>query len=145
MVTIKNATEDEILEKYEDYLKGIEEDGYKTVPCKSRFADSIGVSRQGMYRWCSLHPHADAKMKAMTADTIASGAMLKKYVPAAAQFALKNWCGWEDSPKVSKAQANRRDSEDKKAKQLLDEYIKEQRPILDGGKRSKKVGATLKS
>ena len=120
-------TEDEMLELFEDFLDTVETDGFQIIPSKSKFAKQIGVRPTEVYRWCGLHPHADAKMKKMTADTISAGAMLKHYNPSASALALKNWCGWEESPKQDKAQASKDSKAEKKAEQMLDEYINEQR------------------
>lgn len=127
MAKAKELTEDEMLEKFEDFLEQVEEDGYQIIPSKSKFAKFMGVRPTEAYRWCGLHPHADAKMKKMTADTISAGAMLKHYNPSASALALKNWCGWEESPKTDKVQASKNQKAEKKAEELLDEYINEQR------------------
>ena len=120
-------TEDELLELYEGFLDDVEKDGYEYIPTRSKFAKSLGYRPSEMYRWLNLHPHASAKMKAMTADVIASGAMLKHYVPNASALALKNWCGWEDSPKTNKEKDSKTAKAEKDAEKLLDEYIGEKR------------------
>ena len=61
--------------------------------------------------------------------------MLKKYVPNATMHALKNICGWEDNPKQGKAQASKQESDDRKAKRELDEYIKEQGLLMQRKKK----------
>lgn len=123
-------TEDEILEMYEQFLDNVEKDEYSYIPTRSKFAKSLGYRPSEVYRWLNLHPHASAKMKAMTADVIASGAMLKHYVPNASALALKNWCGWEDSPKSSKEKDSKDAKAEKNAEKLLDEYIGEKRSKL---------------
>lgn len=127
MAKVKELTEDEMLEKFEDFLDKVETDGFNIIPSKSKFAKHMGIRPTEVYRWCSLHPHADAKMKKMTADTISAGAMLKHYNPSASALALKNWCGWEESPKTDKVQASKNQKAEKKAEDMLDEYIKEKR------------------
>lgn len=132
--------EDEILELYENFLDQVEEEGYQIIPTRSKFAKSLGVRPSEMYRWLNLHNHASAKMKAMTADVIASGAMLKHYVPNASAMALKNWCGWEDSPKTSKEKDSKSAKAEKDAEKLLDEYIGEKRLKVYGQKKRSHVG-----
>lgn len=127
MKKLDSYTEDELLELYEGFLDDVEKDGYEYIPTRSKFAKSLGYRPSEMYRWLNLHPHASAKMKAMTADVIASGAMLKHYVPNASALALKNWCGWEDSPKTSKEKDSKTAKAEKDAEKLLDEYIGEKR------------------
>ena len=127
MKKLDSYTEDELLELYESFLDDVEKDGYEYIPTRSKFAKSLGYRPSEMYRWLNLHPHASAKMKAMTADVIASGAMLKHYVPNASALALKNWCGWEDSPKTNKEKYSKTAKAEKDAEKLLDEYIGEKR------------------
>ena len=127
MKKLDSYTEDELLELYESFLDDVEKDGYEYIPTRSKFAKSLGYRPSEMYRWLNLHPHASAKMKAMTADVIASGAMLKHYVPNASALALKNWCGWEDSPKTNKEKDAKTAKAEKDAEKLLDEYIGEKR------------------
>lgn len=127
MKKLDSYTEDELLELYENFLDDVEKDGYEYIPTRSKFAKSLGYRPSEMYRWLNLHPHASAKMKAMTADVIASGAMLKHYVPNASALALKNWCGWEDSPKTNKEKDSKTAKAEKDAEKLLDEYIGEKR------------------
>ena len=127
MKKLDSYTEDELLGLYEGFLDDVEKDGYEYIPTRSKFAKSLGYRPSEMYRWLNLHPHASAKMKAMTADVIASGAMLKHYVPNASALALKNWCGWEDSPKTNKEKDSKTAKAEKDAEKLLDEYIGEQR------------------
>lgn len=127
MKKLDSYTEDELLELYENFLDDVEKDGYEYIPTRSKFAKSLGYRPSEIYRWLNLHPHASAKMKAMTADVIASGAMLKHYVPNASALALKNWCGWEDSPKTNKEKDSKTAKAEKDAEKLLDEYIGEKR------------------
>ena len=127
MKKLDSYTEDELLELYESFLDDVEKDGYEYIPTRSKFAKSLGYRPSEMYRWLNLHPHASAKMKAMTADVIDSGAMLKHYVPNASALALKNWCGWEDSPKTNKEKDSKTAKAEKDAEKLLDEYIGEKR------------------
>lgn len=132
---LEKHSEDEVLSLFEQFIKEVEEGGYKVIPTKSRFADFLGQERCDVMRYFALHQHAEAKMKAMIADTLVEGAMLKKYVPNATMQALKNICGWEDNPKQAKAQASKQESDDKKAKKQLEEYIKEQRLLTSGGRK----------
>lgn len=127
MAKVKSYTEEEMLDLFEDFLEQVEADGYSIIPSKSKFAKSIGEKARTIYKWCSEHPYADAKMKSMTADVISAGAMLKHYNPSASSLALKNWCGWEESPKKDKSLTSNDSKEEKQAEKLLDEYLKEQR------------------
>lgn len=136
---LEKHTEDEVLGLFEQFLKEVEDNEYKTLPTKSRFADFLGQPRREVMRYFALHSHAEAKMKAMIADTLIEGAMLKKYVPNATMHALKNICGWEDNPKQSKAQASKQESDDRKAKRELDEYIKEQGLLMQRKKKKSDV------
>ena len=62
----------------------------------------------------------------MCADTIASGAMLKKYVPNVTNFALKNWCKWEEAP-TKKGKTGKEVADEKKAAEKLDAYMATER------------------
>ena len=120
---VKGMSEKTMLQKFEEFLKGVEADGFKTVPTISTFADSIEKPRADVHEWFRLHPTASKQMRDMCADTIAMGAMLKKYVPNVTNFALKNWCGWEEAPQ-KKGQKSRQTTDEKKAKEALDTYYK---------------------
>ena len=111
-----------ILNAFEDFLKSVEDNGYEIVPTISAFADYIGKPRADTHEWFRLHPTESKQMRDMCADTIASGAMLKKYVPNVTNFALKNWCGWEEAPQ-KKGQKSRKTADEKAAKEALDTYI----------------------
>lgn len=126
---IKGMTADEVLKAFEDFLLSVEAGGYKIVPSKSAFADYIGQPRADVHEWCRIHPTEDKQMQAMFADTLASGAMLKKYVSNVANFALKNWCGWEEAPQ-KKSQTSKEAEAEESASKLLDEYYKSERKKL---------------
>lgn len=119
---VKGMSAKTMLQKFEDFLKNVESDGYKIVPTISAFADFIEKPRADVHEWFRLHPTESKQMRDMCADTIASGAMLKKYVPNVTNFALKNWCGWEEAPQ-KKGQKSRKTADEKKAKEALDTYI----------------------
>ena len=124
---LAGVAEDEMLAKFEDFLKYIEANGYEKVPSRSAFADYIGHSRSEVYKWISAHPFTNDKMRNMLSDTLVAGAMLKKYVANVTSFTLKNWCGWEEAPKTNVSEANKMAKQEKKAQHLLDEYIAEER------------------
>lgn len=111
-----------MLGKFEEFLKTVESNGYAIVPTISSFADFIEKPRADVHEWFRLHPTESKQMRDMCADTIASGAMLKRYVPNVTNFALKNWCGWEEAPQ-KKGQKSRQTADEKKAKEALDTYI----------------------
>ena len=111
-----------MLGKFEEFLKTVESNGYAIVPTISSFADFIEKPRADVHEWFRLHPTESKQMRDMCADTIASGAMLKRYVPNVTNFALKNWCGWEEQPQ-KKGQKSRQTADEKKAKEALDTYI----------------------
>jgi len=111
-----------MLGKFEDFLKNVEHDGYRIVPTISAFADFIEKPRADVHEWFRLHPTESKQMRDMCADTIASGAMLKKYVPNVTNFALKNWCGWEEQPQ-KKGGKSKNTADEKKAKEALETYI----------------------
>ena len=111
-----------MLGKFEEFLKIVESNGYAIVPTISSFADFIEKPRADVHEWFRLHPTESKQMRDMCADTIASGAMLKRYVPNVTNFALKNWCGWEEAPQ-KKGQKSRQTADEKKAKEALDTYI----------------------
>ena len=115
-----------MLQNFEEFLKSVEDNGYSIVPTISAFADYIEKPRADVHEWFRLHPTESKQMRDMCADTIASGAMLKKYVPNVTNFALKNWCGWEEAPqkKTSKSKST---ADEKKAKEALDAYIAAER------------------
>ena len=98
---VRGISEKNMLADFERFLKGVEADGFKIVPTLSTFADYIEKPRADIHEWFRLHPTASKQMRDMCADTIAMGAMLKKYVPNVTNFALKNWCGWEEAPQKS--------------------------------------------
>ena len=112
-----------MLGKFEEFLKIVESNGYAIVPTISSFADFIEKPRADVHEWFRLHPTESKQMRDMCADTIASGAMLKRYVPNVTNFALKNWCGWEEQPQ-KKGQKSRQTTDEKKAKEALDTYYK---------------------
>lgn len=119
---VKGMSAKTMLGKFEDFLKTVEYNGYAIVPTISSFADFIEKPRADVHEWFRLHPTESKQMRDMCADTIASGAMLKKYVPNVTNFALKNWCGWEEAPQ-KKGQKSRQTADEKKAKEALDTYI----------------------
>ena len=111
---------------FEEFLKMVENGDYSIVPTISAFADSIGKPRGDVHEWFRLHPTASKQMRDMCADTIASGAMLKKYVPNVTNFALKNWCGWEEAP-TKKGKTSKEVADEKKAAEKLDAWAAENR------------------
>ena len=119
---VKGMSAKTMLGNFEEFLKSVELDGYKIVPTISAFADFIDKPRADVHEWFRLHPTESKQMRDMCADTIASGAMLKKYVPNVTNFALKNWCGWEEAPQ-KKASKSRMTADEKKAKDALETYI----------------------
>lgn len=123
---VKGMSEKTAIGKFEEFLKTVESDGYKIVPTISAFADFIEKPRGDVHEWFRLHPTASKQMRDMCADTIASGAMLKKYVPNVTNFALKNWCGWEEAP-TKKGKTSREVADEKKAKEALDAYMAAER------------------
>ena len=122
MSGVKGISESEMCSRFEEFLKKVEGDGYKIVPTISAFADFMDVSRSDVHEWFRTNPTASKQMRDMCADTIASGAMLKKYVPNVTNFALKNWCGWEEAPQ-KKGQTGKTKADEQKAEKALDEYI----------------------
>ena len=119
-------SEKTIIGKFEEFLKTVEADGYKIVPTISAFADFIEKPRGDVHEWFRMHPTASKQMRDMCADTIASGAMLKKYVPNVTNFALKNWCGWEEAP-TKKGKTSKEVADEKKAAEKLDAWAAENR------------------
>lgn len=119
---VKGMSAKTMLGKFEDFLKNVEHDGYRIVPTISAFADFIEKPRADVHEWFRLHPTESKQMRDMCADTIASGAMLKKYVPNVTNFALKNWCGWEEQPQ-KKGGKSKNTADEKKAKEALETYI----------------------
>ena len=119
-------SERNMLADFERFLKEVENEGFKIVPTISTFADYIERPRADIHEWFRLHPTASKQMRDMCADTIAMGAMLKKYVPNVTNFALKNWCGWEEAPQ-KKGNKSKEKADEKKAKEALDAYIATER------------------
>ena len=119
-------SEKTIIGKFEDFLKDVEANGYAIVPTPSSFADFIEKPRADVHEWFRLHPTASKQMRDMCADTIASGAMLKKYVPNVTNFALKNWCGWEEAPK-KQGKTSKEVADEKIATEKLDAWATERR------------------
>lgn len=118
---VKGMSERTMLTSFEDFLKKVENDGYSIVPTVSAFADYIEKPRADVHEWFRLHPTASDQMRDMFADTIASGAMLKKYVPNVTNFALKNWCKWEEAP-TKKGKSSKEVADEEKAAELLAAY-----------------------
>ena len=124
---VKGISEKKMIADFEEFLKLVEAGDYSIVPTISAFADSIGKPRGDVHEWFRLHPTASRQMRDMCADTIASGAMLKKYVPNITNFALKNWCGWEESGTSKKGRASKEVADEKKAAEKLDAYMAAER------------------
>ena len=123
---VKGISEKRMIADFEDFLKMVENGDYSIVPTISAFADSIGKPRGDVHEWFRLHPTASKQMRDMCADTIASGAMLKKYVPNVTNFALKNWCGWEEAPRKT-GKTGKEVADEKKAAEKLDAYMAAER------------------
>ena len=123
---VKGISERRMIADFEEFLKMVENGDYSIVPTISAFADSIGKPRGDVHEWFRLHPTASKQMRDMCADTIASGAMLKKYVPNVTNFALKNWCGWEEAP-AKKGKTSKDVADEKKAQEKLDAYMATER------------------
>ena len=123
---VKGMSEKNMLAKFEEFLKGVEADDYSIVPTISAFADFMEKPRADVHEWFRLHPTASDQMRDMFADTIASGAMLKKYVPNVTNFALKNWCKWEEAPKKT-GKTSKEIADEKAAAEKLDAYWTEKR------------------
>ena len=115
-----------MIKNFEKFLKDVESDGYTIVPTISAFADFMDKPRADVHEWFRLHPTEAKQMRDMCADTIASGAMLKKYVPNVTNFALKNWCGWEEQPQ-KKGKTSKEVADEKKAAEKLDAWAAERR------------------
>ena len=123
---VKGISEKRMIADFEEFLKMVENGDYSIVPTISAFADSIGKPRGDVHEWFRLHPTASKQMRDMCADTIASGAMLKKYVPNVTNFALKNWCGWEEAP-TKKGKTSKEVADEKKAAEKPDAWAAENR------------------
>ena len=123
---VKGMSARTMLQNFEEFLKSVEDNGYSIVPTISAFADYIEKPRHDVHEWFRVHPTESKQMRDMCADTIASGAMLKKYVPNVTNFALKNWCGWEEAPQ-KKTSKSKNTADEKKAKEALDAYIAAER------------------
>jgi len=123
---VKGMSERTMLSNFEAFLKKVESDGYAIVPTVSAFADYMGKPRTDVHEWFRIHPTASDQMRDMFADTIASGAMLKKYVPNVTNFALKNWCKWEEAPQ-KKGKTGKEVADEKKAAEKLDAYMATER------------------
>jgi hypothetical protein len=123
---VKGMSERVMFEQYEAFLKSVEANGYKIVPTISAFADYIDKPRADVHEWFRIHPTASDQMRDMFADTIASGAMLKKYVPNVTNFALKNWCKWEEAPQ-KRGKTSKEVADEKEAAEKLDAYMAAER------------------
>lgn len=123
---VKGMSERTMFKEFEAFLKKVEADGYKIVPTLSAFADYIEKPRADVHEWFRIHPTASDQMRDMFADTIASGAMLKKYVPNVTNFALKNWCKWEEAPS-KKAKTGKEVADEEAANKRLDAWAAENR------------------
>ena len=123
---VRGMSERTIITRFEEFLKKVEADGYVIVPTISAFADYIEKPRGDVHAWFRLHPTASDQMREMFADTIASGAMLKKYVPNITNFALKNWCKWEEAPKKT-GKTSKEIADEKEAARKLDAWTAERR------------------
>lgn len=122
---ILKFNEEQMEDMFEEFLKDVEDNDYAVVPNVSKFADYIGFKRSEVQRWMKQHKYSADKMKELASDTIASGAMLKKYYANTATLVLKNWCGWEEAPK--KTLTSKEEQREKSATEMLNEYIKQER------------------
>lgn len=122
----KGMSASEMLGEFEAFLKDVEANGYEIVPTISAFADYMDKSRADVHEWFRLNPTESKQMRDMCADTIASGAMLKKYVPNVTNFALKNWCGWEEAPQ-KQGKTSKEVADEKEATKKLDAWAAERR------------------
>lgn len=123
---VKGISEKTMFKHFEEFLKKVEADDYEIVPTISKFADYMEKPRADVHEWFRLHPTASDQMRDMFADTIASGAMLKKYVPNVTNFALKNWCKWEEAPK-KQGKTSKEVADEEAAKKKLDAYMASER------------------
>ena len=123
---VKGMSESTMFKRFEAFLKEVEANDYKIVPTISAFADYIEKPRADVHEWFRGHPTASDQMRDMFADTIASGAMLKKYVPNVTNFALKNWCKWEEAPK-KQGKTSKEVADEEAAKKKLDAYMANER------------------
>ena len=70
---VHGISEKTMIARFEEFLKGVESQGYIIVPTISAFADFIEKPRGDVHEWFRLHPTASKQMRDMCADTIASG------------------------------------------------------------------------
>lgn len=125
-IHIKDRPAREVFELYENFLNGIEDDGYTRLPSASAFARYLGISRVEVIEWEKQHPYDTPKLKAMCADTIAEGTALRKYSANAAKMILKNECDWQENPHIE-TQTSTDTRKIKEKERLLDEYMDEAR------------------
>lgn len=123
---VHGMSEKNMIARFEEFLKKVEAEDYKIVPTVSAFADYIEKPRGDVHEWFRVHPTASDQMQLMFADTIASGAMLKKYVPNVTNFALKNWCKWEEAPQ-KKGKTSKEVATEKSMEEKLEAYAAERR------------------
>lgn len=134
---VKGFSESTMISKCEEFLKSVEsaitdEEGeviqepFSIVPTFSAFADYIKQPRADVHEWVRTHPTAGKQMRDMVADTIAAGSMKKAYEARIASFALKNWCGWEETP-AKQGRKAKETADEKVAQERLDEYIADER------------------
>lgn len=134
---VDGTSEKEMIRDFERFLKWVEtteldatgevtRQSYFIVPTISAFADFIEKPRADVHEWFRVHTAASKQMRDMCADTIASGAMLKRYDSRVTSFALKNWCGWEEAP-AKKGKTSKEVADEKKAAEKLDAYYAAER------------------
>ena len=89
-------TADELIDKYEEYLKDQDDTFSKRPPSFSRFADWLGQKRSTIQMYVGKWNKSDETIRRMTADILFEHTVTGDYRDAPGIFGLKNVAGWTD-------------------------------------------------
>jgi hypothetical protein len=87
---------DELIEKYEAYLKDQDDTFKSRPPSFSRFADWLGENRSTVQNYVGKWNKSDEVIRRMTADVLFEHTVVGDYRDAPGIFGLKNVAGWTD-------------------------------------------------
>lgn len=98
---------EELVKLWEEFCNQIQDSEYSLVPTQTSFCKWLrenykGTDRRTIYNALNKYfPDIKSRFETIQSDVITTGAMLGKYQSTMTIFALKNWCGWGDSGKVT--------------------------------------------
>lgn len=87
---------DELIDKFEEYLKDQDETFKERPPSFSRFADWLGMKRRTIQQYIGKWSKSDEIIRRMMADVLFEHTVIGDYRDAPGIFGLKNISGWTD-------------------------------------------------